>query len=358
MRIRFVGRMPSTIYSGGRLLALTMAESMATTGAEVDFLVDAMPVMYEEFRLFSRMSIQCADFNNLSPLANRSIDVVVVVPNQGNLPFHSEWVRHGLECNARIVLLNFESPNWFNEVSPFKRNVDLWAGWDVVSEYANMILSISGEGSKYAEVYYNNAPRGCLFDFSYPAINTRLADEAEYSDEREKRIVLLTRVDPHKGFNNLDPLIHKDLAGYKVSVFLGMGTMPPGELKSWRQRFNDVGMEFEVCPAIIGKEKFAMLKSASLLYFPSRFEGFGIPPLEAAYCMLPCACSDLPVLKEFGRKAFVYGRAESPEDMHRAVRDALETGADLVAGEHERISEIADMEEYGRRLERLFGMMA
>lgn len=357
MRVRFVGSMPTTGYSGGRLLALTMAESLAFTGTEVDFVVDNVPEMYEEFRSFSRIQMVQADFRNLSPCVDRSIDIVVIVPEQSAIAQHGEWTRHAIECRAKVVLLNFESPNWFNSVSPYKRSAELWKGWDIVSEHANLILSISGEGNKYARVYYNNCSKGCLFDFSYPGINTVLADKAPTSAQREKQVVLLTRVDAHKGFDALQPLVHRDLAGYRVVVYLGNGRMSQPEINKWSGRFDRAGMDFMVQPAIKGIDKFTMLKRSSLLYFPTRFEGFGIPPLESAYCLLPCVCSDLPVLREYGQDAFVYGNLENSGEMHRAVLRALESQNRLVR-ERERIRIIARMEEWGNRLAAIFGRIS
>jgi len=42
----------------------------------------------------------------------------------------------------------------------------------------------------------------------------------------------------------------------------------------------------------------AVLTGADALVFPSRYEGFGFPPLEALACGVPALVSDIPVLKE------------------------------------------------------------
>lgn len=356
MRVRLLARMPSTAYSGGRLLALTMAEALAHAGAEVDFLVDCIPFMYQEFQSFSRVKLISADFDNLSPWVDTNVDAVIIVPGAFDVHAHGEFARHAIECRAKIALLNFESPNWFNAVSPFKKDAALWEGWDIISEYADMIMSISGEGNKHAKDYYVRCPKRCLFDFSYPGINTILADQARQPKVRKKQIVFLTRVDKHKGFDMLDPLVHRDLAGYAVMVFVGTGKVPPGTVERWKAKFDSVGMGFSLNAPIVGREKFALLKASALNYFPTRFEGFGIPPLEAGYCMLPCACSDLPVLREFGGDAFVYGDPSDPEDMRRAVLEALES-TDRIAKGHRHLSNIARIENYGKRMMTMLGRL-
>ena len=353
MRVRFLGTMPVAGYSGGRLLALTMAESLAMTGETVDFLVNNIPEMYDEFKSFSRLNLIKADFDNLSPWVDRSIDIVIIIPGQGHIFKHGEWTRHAIECHAKIVLLNFEPPNWFNKVSPYKRDEESWAGWDIVSKYADLILSISQEGNKYAKKYYKSTKEKCKFDFCYPGINTVLADQAPSTRQRQKQIVMLTRIDPHKGFDILEPLVTPKLAGYHVVIHLGTGEFPSSKLRKLRRKFSQLNMKFEIKSAIVGVDKFTLLKQSSLLYFPTRFEGFGIPPLEAAYCLLPCACSNLPVLKEFGKKAFTYGDPNDIKDMRRAVIKAL-TSQNRLRKEHRRISKIAKMQEYGKRQVKIF----
>ena len=46
------------------------------------------------------------------------------------------------------------------------------------------------------------------------------------------------------------------------------------------------------------KEKFKILAESKALFFPSRWEGFGIPPAEAFFVQTPVICYDLPVLEE------------------------------------------------------------
>jgi glycosyltransferase involved in cell wall biosynthesis len=50
----------------------------------------------------------------------------------------------------------------------------------------------------------------------------------------------------------------------------------------------------------------ALLTGAAALLYPTRYEGFGLPPLEARACGTPALVSDLPVLRESGGDAGIY----------------------------------------------------
>lgn len=356
MRVRILCRLPAQGYSGGRLHALTMAEALAMAGAEVDILADAVPEMYSEFRAFSRVKLRTTDLRNLSPWADRSIDVVVVVPAINDYYCHGEFVRHALECRARVVLMNFESPNWFNAVSPFKRDASGWIGWDIVSEHADMIMSSAEESTRWAREYYTKAPARCLFESNHPGINSVLADQVPAPPVRKKQIVFLTRLSPHKGYDMLAPLIGAGLGGYTLVINRSLGTGPDGAFDKWRAQFEKDGVALSLTTNISSAEKFALFKESALNYFPTRFEGYGLPPLEAAYCGCPTACSDLPVLREVGRDAYAYADPTNAEAMRRAIAEALGKG-EAIKADHERFARIARIEDYGARTLQLFEKM-
>jgi len=63
-----------------------------------------------------------------------------------------------------------------------------------------------------------------------------------------------------------------------------------------------------------------VLSSAQLLVFPSFYEGFGLPPLEAMACGVPVACSDRGPMPEVAGEAAVFFDPFSVEDMGEKIR--------------------------------------
>jgi glycosyltransferase involved in cell wall biosynthesis len=72
--------------------------------------------------------------------------------------------------------------------------------------------------------------------------------------------------------------------------------------------------------------------AAEALVFPSLYEGFGWPPLEAMACATPAVVSGIPALREIaGPGAVIVEDPESPEELAAAVRRCLRGAAEREA---------------------------
>jgi len=65
----------------------------------------------------------------------------------------------------------------------------------------------------------------------------------------------------------------------------------------------------------------SLYRAARMLVFPSLFEGFGIPVLEAMACGCPVACADASSLPEVGGDAVRLFDPRRPEAIARAVAE-------------------------------------
>ncbi len=69
-----------------------------------------------------------------------------------------------------------------------------------------------------------------------------------------------------------------------------------------------------------------LYRRAEALVFPSLYEGFGQPPLEALACACPVACSDLPPLREVCGDAAVYFDPNDAESIAAATLETIDRG--------------------------------
>ena len=76
----------------------------------------------------------------------------------------------------------------------------------------------------------------------------------------------------------------------------------------------------------------ALVVGAAVLAFPSLYEGYGLPPLEALACGTPVVCSDLPVLREVLGPHATFSPAEDVEAFADALARVLAVPGDPAAG--------------------------
>ena len=91
-------------------------------------------------------------------------------------------------------------------------------------------------------------------------------------------------------------------------------------------------------------ELAALYEQAQLVLFPSLYEGFGLPAVEAQWAGTPLVCSDLPVLREVAGEGALFAPPDRPDLMAEAVVRVLEEDAlraDLIQKGKLRIAELS-----------------
>ena len=70
-------------------------------------------------------------------------------------------------------------------------------------------------------------------------------------------------------------------------------------------------------------EKRALLSSAEVFLFPSEYEGFGLPVLEAMACGAPVITTNVSSLPEVGGDAVMYVTPKQPQELAEAIEQML-----------------------------------
>ena len=82
---------------------------------------------------------------------------------------------------------------------------------------------------------------------------------------------------------------------------------------------------------ISGEELASLYQRAACLVFPSLYEGFGQPPLEAMACGCPVAASNIPAIAEACGNAAALFDPNAPEDIAAVVAGVLDAPARFAA---------------------------
>ncbi len=96
-----------------------------------------------------------------------------------------------------------------------------------------------------------------------------------------------------------------------------------------QKRMLQASPNVELVGQVSDQELDILYKNAEIVLFPSLDEGLGLPILEAVRYGKKIACSDIPAFKELSKNAFYFFDPENPEDMARALLEAIPDRDDL-----------------------------
>ena len=127
----------------------------------------------------------------------------------------------------------------------------------------------------------------------------------------------------YKNFSNLlkafslNTNIYKD---FKLVVF-GGEEFSKSEIEIFKDNKIDLNKIFKIS----GNDKVLsnLYEYAELFIFPSKYEGFGLPLIEAGIKKCPIACSNIKIFKEIMGDSVCYFNPDSPEDISKVLEEIL-----------------------------------
>lgn len=355
MKIAIVGFM-GQYYSGGRYLAWMWAESLAYMGNDVYFITNKEPIFTRDTKeLKNKGTLTLLVRNNFAEEIDgvSELDYVFLIPHRTlQKEFYYQTRNLSMITNARLVLVNFEAPNWMNNYLNGVMDEQLWEQWRETCDSGCMVISTARESTKFAKDYYTSNPQYTIFRECYMALNTMIAGKIPLRQKENRIISFIRFLDKHKGSQDILKLFDRAMEGYTFVFVIGTNCKEE-ELQPYEKKLKDAvveyGISYEILEKISDEEKYEEISRAKYLLFPSYFEGYGIPPVEAMYFNTRCVAYDLPVIREVCGDGVTYCKYGDPEDMKQQLIKLIQENKEY-SSLREKIFDTADFERGAERL--------
>lgn len=139
-------------------------------------------------------------------------------------------------------------------------------------------------------------------DVVYNSVSEKFVVPSERN--KENKILAVSSLDPKKNFENLIKAFQ--LAKLKDFKLIVLGTKNKVFKSKHLEKLIHADPNIEFTGYVSDEELIKHYQSATVFVFPSFYEGFGIPPLEAMACGCPTIVSDIPSLREICQDASIY----------------------------------------------------
>ncbi len=196
--------------------------------------------------------------------------------------------------------------------------LDIFIPWSI--RRADKIIAVSHFTKAEIEKYYP-ASRGKT-ELIYNAVADDFADNFKNAKTKdflavrekynlpEKYILALGTMQPRKNIPFLVKVyskIYKKLDGVKLVLVGKKAHNFDKEIEKVIEKSDDDFKQNVIFTGYIDEDdKNLVFAGAEVFAYPSLYEGFGIPPLEAIYCGTPVVASDIPVHAEIFKDAVRY----------------------------------------------------
>jgi glycogen synthase len=126
-----------------------------------------------------------------------------------------------------------------------------------------------------------------------------LPDESILQGVERPIVLFIGQLTPRKGFDLLVEAMPAVVARYPTATFVLVSHNPAAQAQM-EERATQLGVRrnLHFAGRVTEEQKLALMRAASCIAIPSRYEGFGLPLLEAMQAGVPLVASRIPVIDE------------------------------------------------------------
>lgn len=190
-----------------------------------------------------------------------------------------------------------------------------------ISEFSkNRILHWLGKAEGKVEVLYLGVPEH-MYQYT-PETDRMMKRQLQLPEEY---ILCLSTLEPKKNMELLVEAFVELLREGKCSCSLVLAGRKGWKMDNFLLNIPETYREKIIVTGYVKDEALPYLyHRAKVFVFPSFYEGFGLPPLEAMASGCPVICSDIDVLKEILGDMPVYFRNNDKDDLKKVLKKFLD----------------------------------
>ena len=205
--------------------------------------------------------------------------------------------------------------------------------FEIDSEFASNKAEMVTRADKIIAISHNTKKDLMrFFDISSSRIDVIYLGCSLFAPEKSKQNTLvlpndyILYVGKRRGYKNFDNFLHATAGLLKERkqvhlVCAGGRIFQPDEL----ELFHSLGIHHKIHQIFPTDDELAELYTrARLFVFPSKYEGFGLPLLEAFSCGCAVACSNTASFPEVAQNAAMFFDPEDNQSIHDAVKELLD----------------------------------
>lgn len=251
-------------------------------------------------------------------------------------PKKTIYVAHdlGFERYAELYANNYIGGPWMNRLikllslGQYNTSELDYHRWSMrfAAHHASNIITISQFTKQELQHFYNIPENKIAVVYNGFSTQDYQPVQPALSPSTLPYLLFIGRIEHKKNIINLIKAFGIVHHAFHLPYILKLVGMPGfgyedilAEIKNQR-----VVSEVELCGYIPQKQMRQLMGGAAAFVFPSNYEGFGIPILEALSMGTIVACSDIPPLREIGGEAPYYFNKDNPAAMAKTIAIAVQ----------------------------------
>lgn len=229
----------------------------------------------------------------------------------------SDWTEAPARCKKATIVHDLVFMKYPETVDPKVRSVQAKRLKWVQKE--STVLFADSEATKQ-DILKHYPPQSGTVIVNYPGVSVMSVTKEDILDTKKKYhltlpyIIAVGKQEPRKNYDRLIQAFNSLTLDDVDLVIVG----PRG----W-QNITSQGSRVRVIGQVTDKELFSLYRGSQMMIFPSLYEGFGYPLVEAMAMGVATACSQSSSLYEIGKNASYLFDPTSVEEIAQAMKELL-----------------------------------